>query len=340
MSALRAIFVGLWRAIESPGLVIWLWLVNFAIALPAGVVMSETIRSSIGSSLVHKELATGFDMGWYGEFRQEAAGLERTFTPTVVGAGAFYNNVEGWLFGGLFQQFPGVVGLGVVYALVWALFIGGILDRFSKSEGFFGLSRFLSSGGRFFFRFLRLVVLAGAAYYLVYRFAGWLFRRIDYWARDVTVEGTVLMYVLLGTAVVVFLLTLVNMAFDYAKIATFVEDRSSMVLAALRGFLFVLSHPGKTFGLCYGLGVLAIVLLGLYSLVAPGAGQSTMTGVVLAFVIGQAYLVAKLVVRLAFYGGQLALYEGVTRAEASASEVPPDASPVELETKESPESQE
>ena len=235
MSALRAIFVGLWRAIESPGLVIWLWLVNFAIALPAGVVMSETIRSSIGSSLAHEELATGFDMGWYGEFRQEAAGLERTFTPTVVGAGAFYNNVEGWLFGGLFQQFPGVVGLGVVYALVWALFIGGILDRFSKSEGFFGLSRFLSSGGRFFFRFLRLVVLAGAAYYLVYRFAGWLFRRIDYWARDVTVEGTVLMYVLLGTAVVVFLLTLVNMAFDYAKIATFVEDRSSMILAALRG---------------------------------------------------------------------------------------------------------
>ena len=99
-------------------------------------------------------------------------------------------------------------------------------------------------------------------------------------------------------------------------------------------------HPGKTFGLYYGLGVLAIVLLGLYSLVAPGAGQSTMTGVVLAFVIGQAYLVAKLVVRLAFYGGQLALYEGVTRAEASASEVPPDASPVESETKESPESQE
>lgn len=331
MSALRAIFVGLWRAIESPGLIIWLWLVNLAIALPAGVVVSEAIRSSIGPSLVHEELTTGFDMGWYGEFREDAAGLTATFTPTVVGVGAFYNNVENWLFGGLFQQFPGVVGLGVLYALVWALSVGGILDRFSKPEGFFSLSRFFSSGGRFFFRFLRLIVLAGVLYYLVYRFAGWLFQRIDFLAQDVTVEGTVLVYVLLGTALVVFLLTLVNMAFDYAKIATFVEDRSSMVLAALRGLLFVLSHPLKAFGLYYGLGILSIVLLGLYSLVAPGAGQSTMTGVVLAFVIGQAYLVAKLVVRLAFYGGQLALYEGVARAEESAPKP---------ETQESPESQE
>ena len=55
---------------------------------------------------------------------------------------------------------------------------------------------------------------------------------------------------------------------------------------------------------------------------------------------------AKLVVRMAFYGGQLALYEGVTRAEESAPDMPdtpdgPDASPPgESETKESPESKE
>ncbi len=82
------------------------------------------------------------------------------------------------------------------------------------------------------------------------------------------------------------------------------------------------------------------MLLGLYSFVAPGAGQSTVTGVVLAFVIGQAYLVAKLVVRLAFYGGQLALYEGVTRAEASVPDTQDASPPGESESKESPKSQE
>jgi hypothetical protein len=104
------------------------------------------------------------------------------------------------------------------------------------------------------------------------------------------------------------------MAFDYAKIATFVEDRRSMLLAALRGFGFVFSNPAKTFGLYYGLGILGVVLLGLYAFSAPGAGQTTVTAVVLAFIIGQAYLIAKLVLRLAFYGGQLAIYEAAGQA--------------------------
>ena len=316
---LKGIFVGLWRAVSSPGMVLLLWLVNVAVTLPAAVIMSDSLESSIGSSLVHEDLAAGFDMDWYGEFRHGASGLDATFSPTVVGAGAFYNNIEGWLYGGLFQLFPGVVALGGLYALVWAFFVGGIFERFSNS-GLFSLSRFFSAGGRFFFRFLRLAVLSGVFYYLVYQLARWLFDRIELWTRDVTVERTVLMCALLGTALVVFLLTLVHAAFDYAKIATFVEDRRSMLLAALRGIRFVLSNPAKTLGFYYSLGIVGVLLLGLYTFVAPGAAQSTVTGVVLAFLIGQAYLVAKLMLRLAFYGGELAIYEDAARVEERREE--------------------
>ena len=297
---LKGIFVGLWRAVSSPGMVLCLWLANVVVALPAAVILSESLESSIGSSLVHEELAAGFDMDWYGEFQRGAGGLEATFTPTVVGAGAFYNNIEGWLYGGLFQLFPGVVALGVIYALLWALFVGGILDRFSNS-GLFTLSRFFSAGGRFFFRFLRLAVLAGVFYYLVYQLAGWLFGRIEFWTRDVTVERTVLMYVLLGTAVVVFLLTLINAAFDYAKIATFVEDRRSMLLAALRGIRFrPFQIPPRRSASTTHSAWWEFSSSDSTRFVAPGAAQSTVTGVVLAFLIGQAYLVAKLMLRLAF----------------------------------------
>lgn len=321
MLALKGILVGLWRAVESPGLVVWLWLVSLVFALPAGVAMTGAIRSSIGGSLVHEQLAAGFDMGWYGEFQEEAKGVEKTFTPTLLGAGAFYNNLEALLYGDLFKQFPpGLIGLGILYALLWALFVGGILDRFTNPAGLFRLRSFFPAGGRFFFRFVRLAVLAGVLYFLVYRFAGWLYQRIAYLTRDVTVEGTVLTYTLLGTALVVILMTVVNMAFDYAKIATFVEDRRSMLLAALRGFRFVFSHPGTTMGVYYGFGILGIVLLGLYAFVAPGAGQSTVTGVVLAFLIGQAYLIAKLMLRLAFYGGQMAVYEGVMTSSQAPAE--------------------
>ena len=324
---LKGILVGLWRAVSSPGLVLWLWLVNVAVALPAVVLMSASLESSIGASRVSDALAASFDLDWYGEFQSGAEGLDATFTPTVAGAGAFYNNIEDWLFGGLFDFFPGLIALGVVYALLWALFVGGILDRFSRS-GFFSLSRFFSAGGRFFFRYLRLAVLAGVLYYLVYKLAGWLFEQMEAWTRDVTVERTVLIYALLGTAVVLFLMTLVNAAFDYAKIATFVEDRHSMLLAALRGIRFVLSNPVKTLGFYYALGILGVLLLGFYAFVAPGAAQSTPTSVVLGFLIGQAYLVAKLMLRLAFYGGELAIYEGALRAE-ERGEAPAEATETE-----------
>jgi hypothetical protein len=67
-------------------------------------------------------------------------------------------------------------------------------------------------------------------------------------------------------------------------------------------------------GLYYGLGALGVVLLALYASVAPGATQSTATGLAIAFFIGQAFLVVKLMLRLTFYAGQMALFEAVSAA--------------------------
>ena len=103
----------------------------------------------------------------------------------------------------------------------------------------------MSHGGEYFFRFVRLGVLAGFVYYGIYRFSAWLFRRIERATQDVTVEESVLAYVVVASLGVVFLLTFANMAFDYAKIATYRENRRSMVLAAVKGFGFVLSHLGR-----------------------------------------------------------------------------------------------
>lgn len=317
MSILQAVISGIKSALSSKRLLVWLWLVNFVVALPVAWVMSESLTSSIGASLVHEKLRSGFDLGWFGEFSAAAKGIETTFTPTVLGAGAFYANLEAWFSGEMFKGFPGIVGIGILYALLWAFMLGGILDRFAKPEGGFALSQFFATGGKFFFRFFRLIVLSGALYYSIYRFAGWLFRRIDVATRDVTVEQTVFLWTLLGAAVVVFLLCLVNMVFDYAKIATVLESRRSMLFAAVRGLGFVVSHPRRALGFYFGMGIVGVVLLAIYAWVAPGAGQSTTTGILLAFLMGQLFLAVKLGLRLAFFGGQMAIYNAASRpAEA------------------------
>lgn len=308
MSAIRALFGGLGKVLSSPGLVLWLWLVNLIVALPLAALMAGSIGESIGDSLVHQRLRSGFDMGWYGEFSAEARGVESTFTPSIVGAGAFYDNIEAWFNAKLFELTPGLMGVGLVYVVVWTLFLGGIFHRFSEGAGLFRLGEFLAQGGSFFFRYLRLALISAVLYYGIYRFAGWLFARIADSSRDMTAEENVLAYVLAGSALVVFLLTFVNMVFDYAKIATYRENRRSMLVATLTGFGFVLSNLGRTLTLYYGLGVIGIALLFLYSWIAPGVSQATTVSIAFAFLVGQAYLVAKLALRLTFYASQMTLY--------------------------------
>ena len=302
---------GLGKVLGSPGLVLWLWIVNVAIALPATAVLTESIRDSVGTSLVHQNLRDGFDMGWYGEYRAQAKGVESSFTPTVTGAGAFLNNIEAWFNGDIFETYRGLLGLGILYAILWSFFVGGILQRYGEGAGLFRLNEFFAECASYFFRFFRLAIISGVFYYLVYRFAGWLFQKMETSTRDMTSEESVFAYVLAGSLFVVFLLTFVNMAFDYAKIATFRENRRSMVLAMLKGFGFVLSNLGKTTTLYYGLGLAGVLMLLVYNIIAPGVGQSSASGVAIAFLIGQAYLVAKLVLRLTFYAGEIVLFDGV-----------------------------
>jgi hypothetical protein len=309
----RVLTRGLSFAVSWPKMLGWLWLVSIVIALPAAVFMGESIRSNIGPSLVHQHLLDELDLGWLEEYRDEASGLEKSLTATAVSKAMFLDNIEAWFSGRLFEVDRVLVALGLAYILIWSLMVAGVLDHFARGPDRFQLGLFLSGGANYWFRFLRLVLISGVCYYLVYRFAQWLFPWIEEATRDVTVERTVLFWNLLGALAVVFLLALVNMIFDYAKIATVREHRRSMFLAAFRGLVFVISHRLRSFGVYYALALVAMLLPLIYLFFGPGTGQSTWTNVLLVFLVGQVYLVARLVLRLTFYGSQLALYDLIGR---------------------------
>ena len=62
------------------------------------------------------------------------------------------------------------------------------------------------------------------------------------------------------------------------------------------------------YGIYYGVGLIGLLLLGIYGLIAPGAGPSTIVGVVLAFFVGQLFLLARVAVRLTLLGSQMEFY--------------------------------
>jgi hypothetical protein len=313
MTLIRSLRRGLARAAGAPALLILLWVVNLAVAVPFAAVLAGSIHDSVAGRPAQADLAAGWEPGWFGEFDAEARGFERTFGPAVFGAGAFLKNLEGWWSGrALTPGFAGwgLLAAGVGYALLWALLLGGVIDRLSgEATRRLSLRDFFGAGGRTFFRFVRLAVLSGVLYLLIYLGARRMFGWMEEAARGVTAERTVLAWVALGVALVVLLLTIVRVAFDYAKIAVVTEGRRSALGAAWAGLRFVAAHPVRTLGLFWSLAAAGLLLLWVYGVVAPTAGPGTWIGVILAFVLGQLALATRLFLRMAVLGGEIALYQ-------------------------------
>ena len=322
MTTLQAITQGFRRTARLPGVVLLLWLVNVVAAVPATWIVATAIEDAIGPSVVHEELRSGLDMTWYGEYQAYTTGLAKTFTPRVVGIGAFVDNLEGWITGGMFTRFAGIVALGATYALVWALLLGGVVERYAHPDETRGVAGFFRSGSRFFFRFIRLAALSGVLYFLVYRLHKRIYNEVGELVRDVTAERTVLLLALIAISLTGCMLTLVHVCFTYAKAATVVDDRRSMILAALRGAAFVVAHPVRTLGIYLVPAVVSVALLFLYGLLAPGGAETTWGWVIFAFALGQLFLILRLVLRLTALGGAVTLYRSLTVDRAVARSQP------------------
>ncbi len=308
MSITRAFAAGVRDAVGSPALVAVLWLALVAVALPAGVIIEQSIRQSIGASRVDESLLAGLDLGWLGEYEAAARGLERSVSVSMVGAGAVFDNLEAWFSGELFTLLP-AAAWGALYAAVWLFLLGGVLDRLARRQRGFVLAPFVAAGARFFPRLLRLAAVSAVFYWAVYRLGRWLFPWIERRLGEVTVERTMLAAHLAGAALVVLLLAVGNLVFIYAKIALVCEGRRSALVAVLRAVRFVAARPLRAIALYGLLGLLAVALVALYAAVAPGPGQGSWPAVLAAFAVGQLYLVARLTLRLAWLGAHVRFWE-------------------------------
>ena len=111
------------------------------------------------------------------------------------------------------------------------------------------------------------------------------------------------MYGLFGVAVAVC-----TVVFDYSKVRAVVEDRRSAIGAIAAALGFLKRHAGAAVGLFLLNFALFAASVVVYGLVAPGAGRAGLT-MWLGFALGQAYVVARLWVKLVFWASETALFQ-------------------------------
>lgn len=312
MNVMKAFWTALRSVLSAPKLVALLWITLLLAAVPFGLLMQREISSDIGASRVHLDLRERMDMVWLSEFRERNGALGRTLEPGTTSRADFLGNLDLLFSGRLFTQHPSLVAAGVGYALVWLLILGGVIDRFARGGGKFVLSQFLAAGGRYFSRLLILTGVSAVGYWAIYYLARLGYGAIETATRDVTVEGTVLKYYLLGAVPVLLMTALVMMIADYARIASVVEERSAWT-ALGRGARFVVQRPVQILGLALLVTLVALGIVALRTVSTPGVGESSALGILGVFLVGQLFVVSRLVLRVTRVGAELALYRSLRR---------------------------
>jgi len=318
---LSAFADGVGRVAGAPAILASVLALTLLVALPPAIVMRGLLAESLGTSLAADSAAAGVNVEWWEEFASGATGLGRTFTPRIMGFGGVLDNLARMLDNRWLPAAVAVVASG--YLLLWLFLAGGILDRYARNRPT-RAAAFFSACGVFFFRFLRLGVLALAAYALLFGpVHRWLFGTVYPWAtRDLSVERQAFgvrtgLYLVFG-----ILLVACNVLFDYAKIRAVVEDRRSMVGALLAASRLLRRHPLHALGLYLLNGLLFVAVVATWAFVAPGAGTPGWS-LWLGLLGTEAYLLARLAVKLQFMASQTSLFQDLlAHSEYTAAPLP------------------
>jgi hypothetical protein len=210
----------------------------------------------------------------------------------------------------------GVSGLGLlmsvtaavaIVALVSSAFVfGAVLEVLgSDDERRSFMHRFYRGGGHFFWRFVRLAIVAGVCLFLVTGIVSAAIVGItsplarSEWepAGYLVGLGNIVALVIVGA---LFLLAL-----DYARIRVARDDTRGMLRAYFGGLGFVLRHVFTTYGVAIPIvAMLAVLMAGYlaYETKAPAAG--TWGAIATLFLIHQAVVLGRVFLRVSLVGAE------------------------------------
>jgi hypothetical protein len=320
------------RVAHAPAMLLGVWLLNLLAAIPLTLMLHDAIAAHLGPSLRAEEVARGFELDWWEEFEARADALGKSFGPGVIGFAAPLGHISAIADG----ELPGGPILVAVagWLLLWTFLSGGLIDRYARNRptraaGFFGAC------GDWFGRMVRLDLIAGVAYLILF---GWihplLFDRLYGWiTHDLPVERTAFMWRLALYTLFGLIALAIHIVVDVARVRAVVEDRRSVIGAYLAGWRFVRQRPLQILGLYTWIGIALVLWLAIYALVAPGA-QVQGRWIWGALLIGQLYIIGRLWLKLQIAASLIALYQSdfgsrVATETASALPVWPESPPAD-----------
>jgi hypothetical protein len=291
MKVLNSYGNGVKRALLEPKMVAVLWLVNFVFASVIYFLFSGYLSDKIGNRLVAANFLEGFDFKTFFELIiHEGQGLHWILTTALILAFMYY-----WV----------------------ALFLHGGILSVLKSRGITGDAEsrnrrfapvFFQGAGKYFGRFFRLAIYS----LLLWVILGVVYYLLDLVLKSLTAGGTnepaILFRYLARPIIFLVLYFLIRMLGDYARILIVVEDSGAVFRSLIQAIQFVFRNFFKTLILYYLLLITGVAIFGIYWIVQKMIPTQTLIPILLAFLIGQIFILSRGWLKIALQAAQLRFY--------------------------------
>lgn len=285
MTISTSIRAGWTAALTYKRLVITLWLWGAALALSAAIPVWRWLSRALDYSPYADRVLERFSLGFMIELTQ----YDR-FSPLLMVNGE-------------------VIALLLLGLLSNPLIAGGALEVVASRDDRPLLHRFMRGAGHFYGRFLRLLIVTGVAALVplvaIALLMGPLLSALGESSYERWWITAGLARILLFAAAIGFMMIVADIA--RAQVVLADTEVRGMIRAWWRALRFVFGHFGTVLGVYLSLGLITAVAFVVYILVANAIPAVSWAGILLAFVVQQAFMIVRAALRVMRAGASVEL---------------------------------
>jgi len=270
-------------------IVILMWVINAASALVLTVPIYNLLVTNLSHSAISDKLMENFDYMWFLQFRH--------------------------LYQIQLDQIPlSIYSMVVIYILLQTFFLGGLISIFNTPEKNH-IVDFFFGGVRFFFRFLKVLLISLVFYALAIKIYDWLGLLITSGYQDS--ENVWMDFVLKGLRYIllIFMLGVVTLLSDYSKVSLAINDKTKFFKEFYNAILFIKDHFSKVFTVFLIVAIIGALGVLVYNIIGKFIPRTPSYFLVLSFVLQQMLIIFRLLIRMLFCSTEVILYKDLSAEE-------------------------
>ncbi|MGB9893676.1 MAG: hypothetical protein ACPLRA_04630 [Candidatus Saccharicenans sp.] len=288
MSCCNYLNSGFNRAVSKFRLAVYLWLIILVLALVLTSPLSSLLKNNLGHLHVPANPLMPLELNLIEVFlaNQQLLGPYAAFLMVTVffSAGLF-----------VFLQ-------------------AGVFGRMHSQDSRITFGDFLADGSRYFWKFLLSILVFLPFLFILFLFFKLLASPLNIWSDRAVTEWPGLIAANLRMILFILLWTVFKLLLDMVRIIIVTESKK-VIPAYLSALKFLARHFFSLWGLYLLLGLMVVVISGIWLVIGRVFSGSHLPGLLIILLLGQAYILFRLLARQAFIGLEFSYYSAKKEKE-------------------------